>query len=257
MSNIQEIFGSPAEGLPSICQGTDEFICGVEYEIEDIKKINYEVLEQENIIKTEDGSLRNNGVEFITAPQSFFKTLHQFKKLHDALTLGPNAYSERTSIHVHVNVSGLNTKQFARLIKLYLLLEPSFFYLAGEKRKNNIHCVPLSFTIIPSNLTKSMQNWLTGWTKYAALNVGEPIRKLGTIEFRHMYGTGDYEVFKTWLKHIRDLYIFARDNEFDIKDFLSHGGKVTHLHTLVFNEECPLKESDYQVSKMDTKLTFV
>jgi len=200
------------------------FICGTEYEIEDIKKISlfdHDTLSGGNLHLSDtnaywikdiglvhDGSLRNNGVEFITRPVGLDRALELFNILHDGLTLGPTPYSSRTSIHVHVNVSNMTMAQVKHLMLVYAALEPVFFEVAGETRKHNIHCVPLNFTILPSLYYKPVQDIIQAWSKYSALNL-IPVKTQGTVEFRHLYGTGDFQVYQKWLTLLRELWNFV------------------------------------------------
>ncbi|MCV6900797.1 hypothetical protein OE165_27580, partial [Escherichia coli] len=79
--------------------GADAFICGTEYEIEDIHYIklpgNSETLSSTSLSLSDenpywigklglmrDGSLRNNGIEFVTRPVDFSEALSLFKSLH-------------------------------------------------------------------------------------------------------------------------------------------------------------------------------
>lgn len=43
-----------------------------------------------------------------------------------------------------------------------------------------------------------------GWQKYTALNL-LPITKYGTVEFRHMHGTNDFDKLCTWINSLSNL----------------------------------------------------
>ena len=249
----------------------EEFICGTEYEIEDVKyiylpghdKINRGQLSLSdsspywigNIGLMHDGSLRNNGVEFITKPLSFKESLNTFDILHKGLTLGPQPFSSRTSIHVHVNMTNMTLAQLKHFLLTYALLEPVFFEVAGETRKHNIHCVPLNFTILPSIYSKPIQDIVKAWSKYSAFNL-MPVRTQGTVEFRHLYGTDDAMVYQKWLTLIKELWDFVYNNE------------TTTLETLLRSEHSPqtiqnivlpsskYMSPDYSASFIDVKLAF-
>lgn len=193
-----------------------QFVCGCEFEIESIVKYNH--LPSNEFIIENDHSLRNNGKEFKTHPSSYEKTLQLFDYLHTHLVVDKDPFSERTSIHVHVNVRDLGLKQVRQFVLLYALLEPLFFEFVGEKRKSSIYCVPLNYTFLPSYYKLSIVALLDRWknNKYTAFNI-LPINTFGTIEFRHLYGTDNREVFKTWLTSIKDLYEFvANTPELDV-----------------------------------------
>lgn len=259
------------EALHKKAISTRDFLCGVEYEIENIY-VNKEhpIFSQYPGIKvTEDGSLRNYnnsyGTEIIMPPMTYTEALLSFNKIHEALVQmhpGFPQHSERTSTHIHVNVSQLTVKEFQNLVLLYTLLEPAFFDYVGNKRKQNIHCVPLFETALSSSYWKGLEHigdWLAKWSKYAAFNLC-PVNKQGTVEFRHLHGSNDYNVFKGWLKMIHALYTFVTSEQhknFSLKAYLSSGGEVSGLFTEIMGLECPLKEVDFHRCKMDVKLAFI
>lgn len=207
-----------------------EFICGCEFEIESVKDWNPQVGVVFHI--ENDHSLRNSGKEFKTKPSTFDQAIDAFKLLHSNLSLGKDPFSERTSIHVHVNVRDLSLKEVRRFILVYALLEPLFFEFVGEKRKGSIYCVPLSYTYLPSLYKKSVPELLDKWNnnKYTAFNI-LPIRNFGTVEFRHLYGTNDQATFYTWLSAIKELYEYVLNvqPEIDIVDILSSGEYVSNI----------------------------
>jgi len=248
------------------------FICGTEYEIEGIKSINFKGLEtlypQHLSLSDEtvywalptiglmrDGSLRNNGVEFITAPVNYNEALNLFKILHSALQLGPNPYTVRTSIHVHVNMRSMSLDQTKHFLLLYALLEPVFLEFAGPVRKHNIHCVPLNFTILPTIYHKSINDIIKGWSKYSALNL-LPLKSLGTIEFRHLYGTGDFMVYQQWLTMIKSLWDFAFNNPPHTLETLLRSNTPVEAICQAVLPSAPKTPVDFSTSLIDVKLAF-
>ena len=248
------------------CVVADYFICGTEYEIEDIYKVNLPNFDcgqdvphwMGDIGAIKDGSLRNNGMEFITKPVGYDKALSLFDLLHDKVLVGQNAYTPRTSTHVHVNVASMNQKQLKHLVLLYALFEPVFFAYVGDSRKHNIHCVPLNYTLLPKMYSASVSHLVDGWSKYTAFNM-KPVATQGTVEFRHLYGTGDKKVYQQWLSMLRDLWNFA------------YNEPPTWLHGCLLAGTSPkemlkqvlpsiplhLVDVDFSDSLVDVKLAFV
>jgi len=187
-----------------------EFTCGVEFEIEDIQ--DYSKVSPTLFMSEVDDSLRNHGREFKTHPSNFENTLKAFDHLWNRLFVGETPFSERTSIHVHVNVSQLSVVQAREFVLLYALLEPLFFKWVGEEREHNIFCVPLNYTYLPIHYKRDLGGLVDRWHKYTAFNI-LPVTTLGTFEFRHMYGTNDKEVFAFWLGALKELYDFINLNE--------------------------------------------
>lgn len=210
MSTVKErygLHGTPDE-LNKYRDKPTQFICGVEYEIESIK--GHGSCESFVTIK-EDGSLRNNGYEYITRPNSYEESLAIFKRLHDCLTYGEDAFSHRTSIHVHVNVAHMEMPQVKQLVLLYALCEPLFFNFVGKERESSIFCVPLYHTYLASHYKKSTDTLISTWHKYTAFNLC-PIPQQGSVEFRHLGGTNDYTRFELWLSSLKSLYDFINNN---------------------------------------------
>lgn len=160
----------------------------------------------------EDGSLRNRGHEFITHPLRAWRAEHALSKLFLALNKDID-FSERTSIHIHMNVRTLTVAQLEALILTYMVFEKSLFSFVGNNRYNNIFCVPITETGLGTQLTDLFNNnqVVLGWMKYTALNL-IPIREKGTIEFRHLSGTQDIERLITWINIILSLKKFALKN---------------------------------------------
>ena len=161
----------------------------------------------------EDGSLRNEGREFITLPIRAWRIEHALEKLFQALNKDID-FSERTSIHVHMNIRTLTVEQLEALIVTYMVFEKVLFTYIGNNRYNNIFCVPLCETDMGASLTQLITNGspYLDWEKYTALNLS-PISSKGTIEFRHHYGTKDIEDLITWINLILSLKTFALRND--------------------------------------------
>jgi hypothetical protein len=249
----------------------EEFLCGTEYEIEDIKSVKlpgHSVMHRENLSLNDssaywvgnigllhDGSLRNNGIEFITKPLTFNEALTAFDVLHKGLVLGPHPYTNRTSTHVHVNMANMSMGQVKHLLLLYALLEPVFFEVAGETRKHNIHCVPLSFTMLPSIYSKPIQDIIKAWSKYSAFNL-MPLKSQGTVEFRHLYGTGDIEVYQKWLTLIKELwdFVYTQPNN-TLETMLRAEYSPQYIQHTVLPSSKNIY-ADYSASLIDVKLAF-
>ena len=211
---------------------TKDTYYGVEYEVENIYEVSLPVGDCFNI--TEDGSLRNNGKEFISRPSTYENTLQQNQFLFESLVLGDKAFSDRTSIHVHVNCGNLTAKQVMNVIYLYIISEPLWFAKVKPERKNNIFCVPLYTTCLQRMYNRGIKYMVQHWHKYTAFNI-LPLQYQGTIEFRHHHGTGDYVEFKNWLTCINELFNVAERRDMSITTILENPEKILrqYLPTLV------------------------
>jgi len=192
---------------------------GIEVEVEAIKN---EVNQTPAIwVSKEDGSLRNNGIEYVSYPTPSKKCPAIFSHLQEKLKENNTpSFSVRTSTHIHIDVTDMTIPQIQSFLLLYLCFEDVLFSIAGEERRENIFCVPLVDTQyverVSGIFTHSLSNYnfnklLLSWDKYTGINL-KPISSFGTIEFRHLKGTDDVLLFKNWLSVILKLKKKAMEN---------------------------------------------
>lgn len=256
MSNIANNFGIPYhKGL----------VFGTEFEWESVQRINGNNYDlplsvSETITAKVDGSLRNRGVEFITQPLSYEDSLGALADLKTRVVQGSNPFTHRTSTHVHVNCSDLTKDQVKVTMLLYAILEKYFFDYVDPSRKYNIHCVPLNFTLLPNYYKRPIEALVANWSKYTAFNL-LPLTSIGTIEFRHLQGTNDIQLYQGWLNRIRSVCQAARSNTYTVESlrkFLLSGGKVKDLMDKIEFPYVPGNpEVDLKSSLIDVKLAFV
>jgi hypothetical protein len=158
----------------------------------------------------EDGSLRNRGIEFVT------RVLSSEKEVNEALdTLQYVAKklklktSNRAGIHVHENVQHLTFHEVWDYLCLYILFEPALFDFIGEGRERSVYSRPL-IKHIPRDIFRNMAVYMKADMfpvtehKYYALNVSS-LSRFGTVEYRHMKSTLDFDRLREWLSIIRFL----------------------------------------------------
>lgn len=135
-----------------------------------------------------DGSLRNNGIEFLSVrpmtKQEVRDNVPIFYQWMEAYRFDTNI---RTSTHVHVNVLGMSPAQVAAASIVYTLVEPMMFRFCGRLREENIYCVPwyraTSELELVGGLARGNTNMLGMSCKYSAMYL-EPVTRFGTLEFR-------------------------------------------------------------------------
>jgi hypothetical protein len=197
----------------ALCEITSPQFVGLECEIESV--LDHGVANGLGWNITTDGSLRNNGFEYISKPVTIGNAFSLFEKLHGSISLGSNdPFSQRTSIHVHANCANMTLKQVKDTVQLYALYEEAFFLMCSPERRDNIHCTPLTETYLPSIYGQSLGGMVARWHKYTALNI-KPISKQGTIEFRHMQGHNDTLLLNEWLVIISNLLSTAKQASLD------------------------------------------
>lgn len=253
MAKIYELYG--CDGYASITHP----LFGVECEIEAVKELTQSI--SGTWTMTEDGSLRNRGKEFISVPMNLTEQFQAFRNLHASLKLGPDAFSERTSIHVHVNCQGLEEEQVKNIMLLYALFEECFFLMVHPSRRSNIHCVPLTETHMPLMYSRPLMSIVERWHKYTALNL-LPLAGQGTIEFRHMHGHNDPVLYNQWLVCIANLMEVGKRVIIN-KDFLTNKEGLLRIHSEIFRHtpifDITRQSFDYYMSNSltDVKLSLI
>lgn len=168
-----------------------------------------------------DGSLRNYGAEFTSIPLRGIQIPYALRYLKQALEENSRPdFSNRTSVHVHMNVRDMTWNQIKTFILLYAIFERHFFNIAGTKREESIFCVPLYKTEQVQNITFLDSGGAERWHKYSAINCGtilgnNDVPKFGTIEFRHLYGTLDEKIIINWINNIFCLRNAAATIEYE------------------------------------------
>lgn len=173
-----------------------------------------------------DGSLRNSGIEFVSLPirgNNIYKALYLLRTTLEKFS-PKYEFSERTSIHIHVNARHLTLEQLFCMLITYMIVERSLFRFvetSGFSRDKNIFCAPiqdskwfLDLSLLIShwekgNYDKFWSSLLRNWKKYTSMNV-IPLSKQGTLEFRHMGGTLDLELLMNWINILLSLKKFVR-----------------------------------------------
>jgi len=216
--NIWELMGKryPAVAAYKSGHGSEEVPCqsnrlvGIELEIEEFP----EYVEQDfgGITFTNDGSLRNHGIEAITKPIAINQVSKFLNAFFKRFEITDRNYSERCSTHVHFNAQDLTLEQLNSICLVYQTVERLLFNFVGNDRGNNIFCVPwhqsgLTFNIV-NKLSINLFENSRRWQKYSALNL-IPLAVQGTLEFRHLHGTCDVKVIAQWINLIASIFDYC------------------------------------------------
>jgi len=199
-----------------------KMVYGIEFEIENVREFDRDDLRGVFNAK-EDPSLRNQGLEFTVcaAGNELLKAL----AIYDKWVPKEAELGERTSTHVHVNALNMTAPQILNFAILSVLLEDFLYQFTIASRKQDVYCVPLKYTHVPSQLawireyfntsklTKNISRdgvaQLAGsWHKYLGVNLIR-LKDLGTFEFRHLHGTKDMTLVINWLNVIGKIKVFA------------------------------------------------
>lgn len=197
-------------------------LVGIEVEVENMKNFVPEMPVYWQV--KNDSSLRNSGLEFTSIPLRSNQVEHALDYLIKQITsTNVPVFSNRCSVHVHLNVRDFTINQLINLVIIYSLFEKHFFHIAGTKRESNIFCVPL-YKTEPSFKLSNIRSALSSWHKYNALNLGTTIGSnnlpaYGTVEFRHLYGTLDKNILMDWINQI--LCVRKEALTWETKDLLA------------------------------------
>lgn len=217
-------------GLENTHVADDRTFVGIEVEVEGITRV-FEKIKPFWTTK-EDGSLRNNGLELVSLPirgraipaalEILSRELRDVNPKHD--------FSERTSVHVHVNVRDISVEALFNYLLTYLVFETAIykvvFDFCGKKRDENIFCVPIQesgdFMGLRSALDylergrnqDALSHLHHGWKKYSGLNL-VPVTTFGTVEFRHMGGTSNSKRLLSWINILLSMKEFACGVSYD------------------------------------------
>ncbi|MGL5013609.1 MAG: amidoligase family protein, partial [Bacteroidales bacterium] len=141
-----------------------------------------------------DGSLRNNGLEFVFSGPFGGVDLHNATLVLDSFLFDKNPDgSRRCSTHVHVDVREMTVPQLRRYALGYLVYEKFLFRMSGIHRYNNNFCPAIGFAqhqlevlgqaFRHINDNDCVNHIVGNWDKYSAMNF-LPIAQFGSVEFR-------------------------------------------------------------------------
>lgn len=202
----------------------------------------------------QDGSLRDNGYEYITDPMTFKNLSHGLNTFFKSYNIRDTCYSERTSIHIHTNCQDLELEKIASICLLYQVFEKLMYNYVGNDRDKNIFCTPWSETQLSYNLIAEMENGKGyasrqpfNWQKYTGLNL-LPLRTLGTLEWRHMHGHNNVDLILEWANIIGCFYAWARQHTLkETKEFIIHLNSTSEYYGTierVFGKYAPMLRTE-------------
>lgn len=213
----------------------------IEVEGENLPFVNDEYWRTEH-----DGSLKTaEAFEYVLKePVSFTKirgvvdSLDEQLKGHGSVVLN----SERAGVHVHINVQQDTIASLGSFICLYYLFETALLNFCGQKRAGNLFCLRLRDADAPIDYvlamlrSKSFGILHTDKIRYGSLNL-KALPQYGSLEFRGMRSTNDFNEIKTWIHLLLSLRKFARslDKPSDIPELLKRLGPAAFTEQVFGN----------------------
>lgn len=187
---------------------------GVEIELE-ADRIPHKDFVPEMWKKEADASLRGESAEFVLRQPVKLRDLdaafQALQSAFDASGTSPRP-TYRAGIHVHVNVQDLTPTQLVTFICSYFMLEEVLLRFCDKSRLGNHFCLRMSDAsysldkLVEFIQTENIRVLENEDLRYASLNVTS-LFKYGSVEFRALESTLDFERIKVWagvLVHLRD-----------------------------------------------------
>lgn len=220
----------------SLTKGT----VGLEIEIEG-NKLPHENMTPSPWMYHADNSLRGDDtgeyvlskpVEFDEVSKSLQSLWAVFKKMGSRLD-----DSNRTSVHVHLNVQPFFLNRLTSFMALYFTVEEVLTEWCGEHRVGNLFCLrakdaPAIISQIRRFIRMNMEAPLKEHLHYSAMNANAII-KFGSLEFRTLRGVSDPNIIEEWVGILKRLY----DLSADYKDPRDICGLFSGVGPLDFFEE--------------------
>lgn len=232
---------------------------GIEIEIENVAKKTLDGFIKNKDLRSywkhkTDGSLRDNGMEFITYDEVYggiygkdlTKAIDDFFPFATASGWKP---SHRTGIHVHMDITDLDWDgSFGLFCLAYAACERAIFSFIGEERAHNIYCLPwykaqsdlpLIASIFSDKLSSdAIKDNIHRLRKYSALNLGA-IGHYGTAEFRHMETHLDKRRLADWINLIMAIKVFAKEHDKEYSNFLAFPAAIFEDPERIFDSIFP------------------
>jgi len=184
---------------------------GVEIEIENCGDDHYEIAEDNEDYRwrfTEDGTLRNGGIELVSEGIQSQKSLAVIDEIINNNGWGEDNISTRCSSHIHVDTRNLNRRGIMMFALLLIGSDQDFFNIGGSGREKSLYCVPASSPITMLNVLSAVAGHGGGCAhdlKYCSINP-MPLRRTGSIELRHFHPIMKTKLFVSITDMILELY---------------------------------------------------
>lgn len=207
-----------------------------------------------------DGSLRgaDNCEYVLTKPIKFPQVEEALGELFDAFTAKGTVLddSNRTSVHVHLNMQTFHLNRLAAFLGLYFSVEELLTQWCGEHRVGNLFCLrakdaPAIVSSVKKFIESDGQYELGNNLHYAGLNANA-LTKYGSLEVRTLRGVTDKKVILDWVTMLRRIYDLSGDfsDPRNVCDHFSGGGPLAYL-AFVLGDMADVLVHDISLSNQD------
>jgi len=168
-----------------------------------------------------DGSLRGeDNAEYVLAkPLSFEHAENAVKDIYKCLADYGTVLDEsnRTSVHVHLNVQRFYLNRLASFFGLYFMVEEILTEWCGDHRIGNLFCLrakdaPAIVTKVKRFIQNDGRSELTEGLHYSGLNA-HAMMKFGSLEIRSLRGVTDPTLVLDWVKVLERIYVLSGEYE--------------------------------------------
>lgn len=190
-----------------------------------------------------DGSLRGQDnaeyvlkkpIKFSEVPKAISDLWEMFDKYGTVLE-----ESNRTSVHVHLNVQEFHLNRLCAFMALYFSVEEILTAWCGEHRIGNLFCLRAKDApAIVSSLKKFFQSdgqyEIRDGMHYAGLNA-QALFKFGSVELRSLRGVSDPQIILDWVSVLQRIYEMSKEypDPRAIMDNFSGSGGLTYLEMVL------------------------
>lgn len=207
---------------------------GLEFEAEEVKsRLPVDQEEAGYWVEKEDNSLRNNGMEYVLREPLFGEDLlSSMKWICEWGTKERLGTNFRTGLHVHIDVRNLGPSELLSMIIYYALFEKVIFDWVGDDRDGNIFCMPfykaegvLEPIVTALRAGNKIKDAAKAIDRYAAFNLNS-LSKFGTVEFRHLKTTFNYERVLKWVNICQAFKKYAKNNPLKPHELVAEMSKL-------------------------------
>lgn len=215
---------------------------GLEIEVEG-KNLPDEDITPEPWVYHTDGSLRGeeNAEYVLASPIPFEEVDVALSKLWGVFDENKARLDEsnRTSVHVHLNVQSFFLNRLTSFMAMYFTFEEILVEWCGEHRVGNLFCLrakdaPAIISQIRRFIEADMKVPLRDHHHYAGMNANA-LHKFGSLEFRSLRGVSNPEIIKQWVGLLERLYHLSAEYEDPRQfcDLFSSEGPLSMFETIL------------------------
>lgn len=233
-------------------------VVGIEIEMENMPMYRVQGNEFWDVVS--DGSLRNNGLEFVSKPLFGEDIGVALGLFNEEVEKNSPVISSRCGLHVHLDVTAFTTDDLLSLCVAVALVEDALYKYVGIERKDNIYCLPMANTdnILPYlNSIKygrdrsAIRDAIKKTHKYSGFNI-LPILNQGSVEFRYHAGTLSVDVITKWIKILQHIVLIS--TRYTAQDLVAMSREAVNARVLWHGApEVALDEEGYMSGMLTAK----